>query len=271
MKTIYLSLAPSSNANQIKAALRLLISMVRLSHITAREVISTFDFSHTCVASILQRRSLTEVPDVRSTYLIFITSFVAEEDSMLLRTLGENREILQPLFEGLIYDSVRVVEMFLDNLRNFLASSNLLSKTLKLRIFNSYTCQHLSRLYFWQGPQKAPKKSLKEDKDGKQAVKIDDDGEDGNTVAEAVTSLLMVLCTSHKFGLAFADYSIGLSGKNKNYAVYGLIMVSYYRVNDFYNYVLLKDIFIHGSRCKSSGSRAHLEYSNCFRIWLWKL
>ena len=85
--TIYFNISPSTNANQVKTSLRLLTSMVTLSHMTAREVITCFDFSHSAIAQLLQRRSVTDLPDVRSTYIIFITAFLMEDDSMLLRTM----------------------------------------------------------------------------------------------------------------------------------------------------------------------------------------
>ena len=75
MKTVNLSLAPSCNAYQVKSALRLLTSMVTFGHVTAREMISQFDFAHDSVALLVQRRSLDELPDVRSTYILFITAF----------------------------------------------------------------------------------------------------------------------------------------------------------------------------------------------------
>ena len=258
MKTIYLSLAPSSNANQIKATLQLLTSMVTLGHLTAREIITHLDFSHACISYILQRRSTSNLPDVRSTYIIFITSFLMEEDSMLLRTMGETREILQPIFEGLLYDSVGIVQLFISTLRDKLASSTLLSKTLKLRIFNSFTCQLLARLFYWQGPHKAPKKTMKEDKGVDVPIMEEDNEEDLIAVAETLQSLMLVLSSSHKYGLAFADYSIGLSGKNKNYAVYSLLMVNVFFISNEVTRMLTVSLF-HSRLWVSSGNNIMLK------------
>ena len=220
------SLCPSSNANQIKSSLRLLTSMVTLGHITAREVISHFDFTQDFIANILQWRYLTDLPDVRSTYILFITSFLMEEDPLILRTLGENRAILQPLFDGLIYDSPGILDIFVSALRDKVAASTSLSKTLKLRIFNAYTNQHLTNLFYWQGPRKAPRKTLKGDQPTNEIPDSDESNRETEIgVAQLGQSLFLALISSHKYGLVFADYTLGLSGKNKNSAALILLQV----------------------------------------------
>jgi len=216
----------SSNANQVKITLRLLTSMVTLGHLTAREVISRFDFNLDFIAHILQWRSLTDLPDVRSIYILFITSFMMEDDPVILRTLGENRAILQPLFDGIIYDAPGILEIFISALREKVAASSSLSKTLKLRIFNAYTNQQLTNLFYWQGPRKAPRKSLKGDQPTTESTALDTDIEEEQiAMAELGQSLFMALISSHKFGIVFADYSLGLGGKNKNNSALVLLQV----------------------------------------------
>ena len=216
----------SSNANQVKITLRLLTSMVTLGHLTAREVISRFDFNQDFIAHILQWRSLTDLPDVRSIYILFITSFMMEDDPVILRTFGENRAILQPLFDGIIYDAPGILEIFISALREKVAASSSLSKTLKLRIFNAYTNQQLTNLFYWQGPRKAPRKSLKGDQPTTETTALDTDIEKEQiAIAELGQSLFMALISSHKFGIVFADYSLGLGGKNKNNSALVLLQV----------------------------------------------
>lgn len=228
MVKIYMTMAPSSNANQIKSALRLLISMVALSHVTAREVVARFDFSHACVEYMLKRRSLVDLPDVRTTYVMFIISLLMEEDNMVLRTLGENLAILRPVFAGLIFDNVGLVQLFITALRDKVVMSNELSKTLKMRIFNTNTLQTLSRLFFWLGPTKAPKKHMKQDEETLENDQpIDETTEDDLiAVSEVTQSLFVALTSSHKYGIAFADHDLGLSGQNRNSMVFSLLEVA---------------------------------------------
>jgi len=231
MIIIYMHLSPSTNANQVKSALRLLTSMVTLSHLTAREVITRFDFSHSAISHLLNRRSLTDLPDVRSTYIVFITAFLMEDDSMILRTMGENPDILRPIFAGLIFDTVGTLQLFLGALRDKLVSSPLLSKTLKLHIFNAKIIERLPDLFHWQGPLKAPRKTLKQDKSAETQVDDPEDEateEEKMTVAELVQSLLILLSSSHKFGIAFVDHNLGITTKktpSKNYVTFTLLEV----------------------------------------------
>ena len=235
MKTVNLSLAPSCNAYQVKSALRLLTSMVTFGHVTAREMISQFDFAHDSVALLVQRRSLDELPDVRSTYILFITAFLMEDDPVILRTLAENRCILQPLFDGLINDSVVVLQIFVSTLRDRVALSTNLSKTMKMRIFNNFTNKLLANLFQWKGPQKASKKATKDDsKREEPPVVVEADAEivqDRIAVAELGQTLFLALTSSNKFGLTFADYSLGLGNENKNRAALTLLQV---RVNSHF-------------------------------------
>lgn len=227
MKTVNFSLAPSCNAYQVKSALRLLTSMVTFGHITAREIISQFDFTQDFVPLILQRRSLDELPDVRSTYILFITAFLMEDDPVILRTLAENRAILQPLFDGLIYDTVGVLQIFVSTLRDKVALSTSLSKTMKMRIFNNFTNKLLANLFHWKGPQKPSKKATKEESKKEEAL-VESDAEileDRIAVAELGQSLFLALTSSNKFGLTFADYSLGLGSESKNRAVLTLLQV----------------------------------------------
>lgn len=223
--TVYKAMSASSNANQIKAALRMLTAMVTLGHLTAREVIVRIDFAHDSIVHASQRKSLDDLPDVRSTFVMFITSFLMEEDAVLLRTIGENQAILWPVFFHLRTDTVGVIELFLTALRDKLVMSTLLSKTLKLHIFNSSNLVQLMRLFFWTGPQR-PKKT-DTSKNEAEVQPIEDEGleDDKATVAELLKSLLLSLTTSHKHGIAFPDYNLGMDSNTRNMLVFQMLQV----------------------------------------------
>ena len=226
MVTIYLTLSPSSSAAQIKSTLRMLTSMVTLGHLTAREVITRFDFTHSCVAYILGRWSITDLPDVRSTYLMFITAFLVEDDSMVLRTMGENQAILQPIFHGLIYDPVGILRLFLTALRDKLVSNPLLSKTHKFHIFTTSAIQHLVGLFYWMGPHKAPNIKGNQHDGAVNEPSEEETSSDQAAISQLVQSLLFLL-TTFKCGIAFIDHDLGLGKKDKNPRMFDLLEVGF--------------------------------------------
>lgn len=224
--TVYKAMSASSNANQVKAALRMLTAMVTLGHLTAREVIVRIDFAHESILHASERKSLDDLPDVRSTFVMFITSFLVEEDSVLLRTIGENQAILWPVFFHLRTDTVGIVDLFLTALRDRLVMSTLLSKTLKLHIFNSRNLVQLMRLFFWTGPQRPKRNDAAKSEAEAQPAADEGMEEDKATVAELLKSLLLSLTTSHKHGIAFPDYNLGVDSHTKNLLILQMLQVT---------------------------------------------
>ena len=222
MEMIYKALSPSSNANQIKSAFRVLTAMVTLGHLTAREVIARIDFAHDSIIKASQHQSFDDLPDVRSTFVMFITAFLMEEDAMLLRTIAENQAILLPVLFHLRTDTIGVVQLFLTALRDKLVMSTLLSKTLKLHVFNSRNLLQLMRLFFWLGPQR-PSGNDKEEEPAPPDEELE---KDKVTVAELLQSLLLALTTSHKYGIAFPDYNLGVDSITKNNLIFQMLQVS---------------------------------------------
>lgn len=226
--TVYKAMSASYNANQNKAALRMLTAMVTLGHLTAREVIVRIDFAHESILHVSERKSLDDVPDVRSHFVMFITSFLMEEDSVLLRTIGENQAILWPVFFHLRTDTVGMVQLFLSALRDKLVMSTLLSKTLKLHIFNSRNLVQLMRLFFWTGPQRPKRPDANKKEAQTQPPEDEDMDEDKATVAELLKSLLLSLTTSHKHGIAFPDYNLGVDSQTKNQLIFQMLQVNHF-------------------------------------------
>lgn len=220
MKNIYHCMSRNATGNQAKSAIGLLTSMVTLGHLTAREVIARVDFAHESVIDASQR-TYSDAFDVRSSYVTFITSFLMEEDSMLLRTFGENPAILRPVFDHLQTDKAKVVQIFLTTMRDKLVMSDLLSKTLKIHIFNSWNLSLLLKVFSWTGPQKSAKGL-----DAKMGPANDEDSEEDKIlVAECLQSLLLALTTSHKFGIAFADFDLGVGAYTRNGIIFKMFQV----------------------------------------------
>lgn len=226
MDTIYRTMSPSSTASQIKSALRLLTTMVTLGHLTARAVITRVDFAHENLVEASQRKSLHDLPDVRSTFVMFITSFLLEEDSMLLRTISENPAILWPVIFHLRTDTIGVVQLFLEALRDKVVMNPMLSKTLKFHIFKSSNLVQLMRLFYWIGPQKPKRIGRTTDEPPIDETPMDETlEEDKATVAELLQSLLLSLTTSHKYGIAFPDYNLGVDSNTKNNLILEMLQV----------------------------------------------
>jgi hypothetical protein len=52
--------------------------------------------------------------------------------------------------------------------------------------------------------------------------------EDKVTVAELLQNLLLSLTTSHKYGIAFPDYNLGVDSITKNNLILEMLQVSYH-------------------------------------------
>lgn len=221
MDVVYMTMSANKKSVQVKSTLRMLTSMVTLSHLTAREVIVRVDFTNENVQHASQRKKFDEKPDVRTTYVMFITSFLMEEDTMLLRTLAENATILWSVFFHLHSDTIGTVQLFLTALRDKLVMSTLLSKTLKLYTFNGQNLVQLMRLFSWVGPQDPRKKTKKID----EPLVNEEFEEDRVAVAQLIQSFLLSLTTSHKYGVAFADYSLGKELYCKNGLIFQMLQV----------------------------------------------
>jgi hypothetical protein len=157
---------------------------------------------------------------------MFITSFLMEEDSMLLRTISENPAILWPVFLHLRTDTIGVVQLFLEALREKVVMNSMLSKTLKFHIFKSSNLLQLMRLFYWIGPQK-PKRIGRLDT-VENSLPDESLEEDKVTVAELLQNLLLSLTTSHKYGIAFPDYNLGVDSITKNNLILEMLQVSYH-------------------------------------------
>ncbi|KAK2727182.1 uncharacterized protein LOC136028169 isoform X2 [Artemia franciscana] len=220
LRLIYMSLPPSSSALQVKTTLRVLTAMVSINSSIAREIATTFNFDDPVIGYVLERRSLTNMPDCRTRYIQFIISFFLDEDTSILRLLLDRKHVIQSILPGLIYDDVDTVQLFLLALIEKVVQSSAISKTQKVKVFNQSSLDFIMKLYHWEGPEKFKKKTTK---DKKKKSKEEDDAEPSDAwkesreaVAETVHELLVKLCSSHKHGIAFCDYSLGTSGRNFN-------------------------------------------------------
>ena len=84
-------------------------------------------------------------PDIRTLYLLFVLSFVDEDNSTLLKTtfLEHHRDIFQSIFKGLAQDSYPVVLRVLEVCWRGILSDSKLKRTLKVALFSEATIAHV--------------------------------------------------------------------------------------------------------------------------------
>lgn len=120
--------------------------------------------------------------------------------------------------KGLQYDNADTVCIVITSMKNYILENPSVNKTLKMHVFNTAVVKDIVNLYNWKGLDGL--KAL--DKNNK-SVTIEVDKVAKSKVSECVHDFLIVLCTSYKFGLVFADHSVGLGKKNSNGLIYTVL------------------------------------------------
>jgi len=138
--------------------------MVSINSSIAREIATTFNFDDPVIGYVLERRSLTNIPDCRTRYIQFIISFFLDEDTSILRLLLDRKHVIQSILPGLIYDDVDTVQLFLLALIEKVVQSSAISKTQKVKVFNQSSLDFIMKLYHWEGPEKFKKETTKDKK-----------------------------------------------------------------------------------------------------------
>ncbi|GJQ80006.1 hypothetical protein Trydic_g9479 [Trypoxylus dichotomus] len=138
----------------------------------------------------------------------------------ILLALLEKRGLLTSVVKGLIHDDADIICMTIDTLRNQILENPLVSKTVKMRTFNTAVIKDVVQLYNWKGPvslQKGPKKKNED------IVVTQVDPVLKVKVSDCVHQFLLTLCTSFKYGVIFRDPQIGLGRKMQNNLIYTVI------------------------------------------------
>ncbi|XP_050298339.1 uncharacterized protein LOC126737471 isoform X2 [Anthonomus grandis grandis] len=102
-------------------------------------------------------------------------------------------------------------------MKNHILENASVMKTTKMHVFNTGVVKDIVNLYNWKGPDGL--KAL--EKNNKTVFEVDKLSK--SKVSECVHDFLLVLCTSHKYGVIFRDPLVGLGRKNLNGLMYTVL------------------------------------------------
>ncbi|KAI4457012.1 nucleolar preribosomal-associated protein 1 [Holotrichia oblita] len=158
---------------------------------------------------------------VRSAFINFLMAFLIDGYYPTLSALLEKRGVLTSIIKGLMHDDADVVCVVMNTLRNHVLENPLVSKTVKMKTFSTPVIKDVVQLYNWKGPtllkktRKRNRKVLQYPPDVDPQLKL--------RVSDCVHEFLLILCTSHKYGVIFRDPQIGLGRKSQNSLVFTVL------------------------------------------------
>ncbi|XP_030375170.1 uncharacterized protein LOC115624576 [Scaptodrosophila lebanonensis] len=199
-------LLQSANPKHRRNALKLLTAIVCVEPQLGRQVLSSYDtLSNTKTGTHLlshSRSDCNEEDTVRKAYIHFVLAFLVDGNTLLIRNILDKGHLITLLAGGLLYDDHVTVCVVLNALRQYVLECPEISKTKKILVFDAECCKHLRRLYDWLGP-----KALISHFSGKRINNSElmqlAAPEEREAVATATHSLLLMLFTSRKHGIAF--------------------------------------------------------------------
>ncbi|XP_023012983.2 nucleolar pre-ribosomal-associated protein 1 [Leptinotarsa decemlineata] len=205
----------SSTTPERKASLKLLTAMVTLSPTLAKDVLIHINFHSTTVELLTKHTG--EKDSVRDHFIKFVTAYLVDGQYPALSILLEKKGFIKSVVSGLLSDSADTLCLVISAMKNHILENPSVSKTTKMKTFNTLVVKDIVNLYNWKGPQ-----SGKTHKTNKNPVVTVDEFEKSK-VSECVHDFLLVLCTSHKYGVIFKDQLVGTGKKNQNALMYTVL------------------------------------------------
>ncbi|CAG9865333.1 unnamed protein product [Phyllotreta striolata] len=206
----------SSTTPERKSCLKLLTSMVAFSPVLAKDILINVSF-HTANIELLTKHT-GEKNSVRDNFIKFLTAYLVDGHYPALSTLLEKKGFITSIIQGLKYDSVDTLCLVVSAMKTFILENPYVSKTAKMKTFNTVVIKDVVNLYNWTGPA-----GFKATKKNNRATLVKPDNVEKAKVNEALHDFLLKLCTSHKHGIIFRDHSVGLGKKNQNALMYTVL------------------------------------------------
>lgn len=144
----------SSSQNERKIMLKLLTVLVTLSPTLAKDVLLKVNFNETNLE--LLTKNTTEQLDARHYFIQFLTAFIVDDQYPTLAILLGKRGLLTSIVSGLQYDDADCVCMVIVAMKTHILENPLVSKTTKLKTFNTQVLRNIVNLYNWKGKTHAP-------------------------------------------------------------------------------------------------------------------
>ncbi|CAK9816187.1 Nucleolar pre-ribosomal-associated protein 1 [Anthophora quadrimaculata] len=217
LSSIHSMISVQSNMKQRKIILQLLAVIVSLGGNLPRELLSHLAIPPEIVKSLVEHTKPTDKQNIRNCFIHFILAFLIEGSVPIIRALLDKQHLLSSIFPDLIYDSKEVVALILTTLKTYVLQNPSVSKTMKLQIFSTSVIQNLVSLYNWKGPNNWPKHKAQNTTSNSEYL------EEKEIVMEIVNDFLILLLTSHRYGIIFHDRMLGTSNVKHNYMVNAIL------------------------------------------------
>ncbi|XP_055338190.1 uncharacterized protein LOC129588128 [Paramacrobiotus metropolitanus] len=211
VRTFYYMLKTTNKSNQIKSALKLLISLCTLGNRTVKLLATHFSFSACSFSALVSRRNTVDPQDVRALTVHLLVAIMMFGDNFAIRHLAQAKNVIAAVFPGMIVDRPEIVQLLLSTLLDKVVKNSSISKTMKIQLFNQTTLRQLLKVLAWNGHRKSEKEFNENEVVPASTVDARD------SVRDAMMQFLLVVCTSTKFGIVFQDPLLGNSSKNANH------------------------------------------------------
>ncbi|KAF2902622.1 hypothetical protein ILUMI_03556, partial [Ignelater luminosus] len=206
-------LSLASTSTERKVLLKLLTVIVTFSRNLAKDVLLHVNFNPTNLEMLSKQTG--EKDSVRNVFIHFLIAFLVEGEYPTISILLEKKGLLTSIVNGLQFDSSETVCMVMTTFKKNILENTFVSKTAKMNIFSTPVVKDIVNLYNWKGLEGFNSKR-------KQQMVVVDEYEKSQ-VNESVHEFLLVLCTSHKFGVIFRDRQLGLGKRTHNALMYTVL------------------------------------------------
>ncbi|EZA54632.1 Nucleolar pre-ribosomal-associated protein [Ooceraea biroi] len=215
MSIVHSMFSSQSNVRQRKVVLKLLTAIVSLDSNLSNELLTHLSLQQQALENLVHHTKPTDPQSVRTCFIHFVLAFLVDRNTTVIRTLLDKHHLLSCIFSGLVYDSKMIISLVLSTIKMNVLENTSISKTTKLHMFNTTAVSNLLSLYDWKGPNnwRKNKSSCSESEEFL---------EDKQVVNDIVHEFLIVLLTSHRYGVIFHDRTLGSRNKH-NQLVYTVL------------------------------------------------
>jgi nucleolar pre-ribosomal-associated protein 1 len=141
----------SSSAKERVVTLKLLATIVTFSVGLAKSVLLNVNFNPTNL------ELLTKVHEgkreVRTAFIHFITAFLVDGHFPALVVLLEKKGLMTSIIRDLKFDDADVVVLVITAMKNHILENESVTKTSKMKTFNTAVVRDIVNLYNWKGPE----------------------------------------------------------------------------------------------------------------------
>ncbi|KAG5865414.1 hypothetical protein JTB14_037775 [Gonioctena quinquepunctata] len=141
----------SSTTPERKACLKVLTAMVALSPTLAKDVLIHVNFHSTNVELLTKHTG--DKDSVRDHFIRFLTAYLVDGQYPPLSVLLEKKGFITSIIGGLQFDSADTLCLVISAMKNHILENPLVSKTSKMKTFNTLVVRDIVNLYNWKGPR----------------------------------------------------------------------------------------------------------------------